>query len=252
MTEAWRVWDNEAAYGELLYERAIGKQPEMESSKALANLMRDRVRTGDKILDVGCGAGHYLRSLRREIDVPFTYTGVDATAGYIELARKAWAGETSTRFEVGDVFALPFGEGEFDLVFSCNLLLHLPSIKTPMREIVRVAKSEALIRTLVGDRSFRIKDVHGSNSDADEFAESGEPNSFHFFNIYSRRWVERNTKRLPGVKSVEIRVDEEYDPARLSEVAEQSGASDVTRMLGNWQVNGYILMPWAFILIEKN
>jgi ubiquinone/menaquinone biosynthesis C-methylase UbiE len=142
MSEAWRVWDSEAAYGELLYERAIGKQPEMESSKALARLMKTRVRSGDKILDVGCGAGHYLRSLKREIEVPFTYTGVDATAGYVELARKAWAGETAARFEVGDVFGLPFGDGEFDVVFSCNLLLHLPSITTPMREIVRVAKRE--------------------------------------------------------------------------------------------------------------
>jgi hypothetical protein len=89
--------------------------------------------------------------------------------------------------------------------------------------------ANALIRTLVGDRSFRIKAV--DISDSDEFAESGEPNHFHFFNIYSRRWAETNATSLPGVKSVEIRADEEYDPARLSEQAEQSDAPNGPRCI---------------------
>ena len=95
--ETWRVWDTEPGYGNLLYRRATGDLPEMESSKVVARLVKDWLRGGDAILDVGCGSGHYLRSLRRHISSDFSYTGVDATAAYIDLARQAWQGDARRR-----------------------------------------------------------------------------------------------------------------------------------------------------------
>ena len=62
--------------------------PEMESSKALAKILKKQIFENDNVLDVGCGCGHYLKSLLSEIGVPFKYTGVDATNYYIELAKK--------------------------------------------------------------------------------------------------------------------------------------------------------------------
>src|SRR5689334_220306 len=73
--ERWRVWSKDDHYGEVLYKRAIGEFPEMESSKALAKTVKGIFHPGESLLDVGCGAGHYLRSLRREIGPDILYTG---------------------------------------------------------------------------------------------------------------------------------------------------------------------------------
>ena len=53
------------------YKRAIGKFPEMETSKAMAKIIKKILINEDKILDVGCGSGHFLRSLRRIIKKKF-------------------------------------------------------------------------------------------------------------------------------------------------------------------------------------
>ena len=92
--EVWRdSWNTSTEYGEVFYKRAVGDLPEMESSKAMASLLKEKISTGDHILDVGCGGGHYLRSLKNTVKVPFSYTGVDITASYIELAKRAWSNE---------------------------------------------------------------------------------------------------------------------------------------------------------------
>lgn len=259
--DTWRIWDRDADYGELLYKRATGELPEMESSKTVGKLVKPWVRPNDRILDVGCGAGHYLRSLRREIQVPFSYTGVDATARYIALARQAWTGDPNACFHVADVFSLPFQSGEYDIVLSCNLFLHLPSIGVPLRELTRVASRHVLIRTLVGDRSFRVQEVHSPEThprsfagalDEDEFDENGEPRGFAYYNIYSKSYISKLIARLPGISQCELIRDDQYDPLHLTAEAErESAAPNTTRMVGSWQANGYVLLPWHFVSIDK-
>ncbi|WP_455198542.1 class I SAM-dependent methyltransferase, partial [Kaarinaea lacus] len=147
----WRVWDEEKEYGEVLFKRATGESPEMESSKAAAKQLIEVVKDGDEILDVGCAAGHYLRSLKNALTVDFSYTGVDATAYYIELAKKAFKDDPKADFKVGDIFNLPFEDNSKDVVMCNNVFLHLPSIKKPLSELCRVARRFVLVRSMVGD-----------------------------------------------------------------------------------------------------
>ena len=73
-----------------------------------------------------------------------------------------------------------------------NVLLHLPSIVKPIAELSRVARRFILIRTLIGDESFRIQEVFSKETwpfstvpTDQEFDDSGEPTSFGYENIYS-------------------------------------------------------------------
>jgi len=260
-SDTWRIWDNEVEYGNLLFKRAIGALPEMESSKATAKILKDLFSPNDRILDVGCGAGHYLRSLRRYIQKPFSYTGVDATAAYITLATDAWRSNKQASFQVADVFSLPFDDGDYDIVMSCNLFLHLPSIREPLNELLRVSRKNVLIRTMVGERSFRIKEVYSPEThpksfsgppDEDEFDNNGEPYSFHYYNIYSNTYISKLLRKNPNIKEYKIIPDDQYDPAHLiAETGLKDVAPDTTKIIDRWQVNGYILQPWAFILINK-
>lgn len=259
--EAWRIWDREVEYGNLLFKRAVGELPEMESSIAAAKILNNFISHNDRILDVGCGAGHYLRSLRRYLQKPFSYTGTDATAVYINLAKEAWKGIEKATFQVADVFSLPFDDGDYDIVISCNLFLHLPSIREPLRELLRVARKSVLIRTMVGERSFRIKEVYSPEThpksfsglpDEEEFDKDGEPYSFHYYNIYSTAYIIKLLKKSPDIKEYKIIPDDKYDPANLiAETEHKDAAPDTTKIIDHWQVNGYILQPWAFILINK-
>ncbi len=250
--DAWRIWDERIEYGELLAKRATGELPEMESSKALSRFLKPLIQPNDRILDVGCGAGHYLRSLDKVIDVPFSYTGVDATKGYIELARKTWKGRENVIFKEADVFSLPFDDAVFDVIISANLLLHLPSIAEPMKEMVRVTRRTAVFRTPVADRSFRIQEVLGDNG-TDTFDEKGEPRQFYYFNLYSPAYLEAVTSNLPDVLQVRIERDTDFEPDRIMEETQRKDRyANMTRMVGNFQANGPILTDWMLIIVDKN
>jgi ubiquinone/menaquinone biosynthesis C-methylase UbiE len=251
MTDKWRQTWLGNVQDELhgtYYRRAIGELPEMESSKAVAARLNAVARPGDRILDVGCGVGHYLRSLSRILPFAFHYTGVDTNSRDIEIARKAFTSSPNADFRTGDIYALPFPDASSDLVMSNNLLLHLPSIRKPMQELCRVARRYVLIRTLVGERSFRIQNV---NSSGDEFDENGEPHEFHYFNIYSKTYTEYLLSQISVVRKWQIVADRDFDKDRIMEAArEQPNVPDVTVIIGDWQVNGYILQPWCFIEVE--
>jgi ubiquinone/menaquinone biosynthesis C-methylase UbiE len=228
-------------YREVLSKRASGELPEMESSKAVAKAISGKLVSGDSILDVGCGVGHYLVSLDRQITAPFSYTGVDASQESIEAAKKVFAHRSEVSFERGDIFALPYEDNSFDLVMANNVLLHLPQIETPLRELLRVAKRHVWFRTLIGDRSFRIKDIH----DPEDYDQLGGPSNFAYYNIYSSRYVGEVLARS-GASDFRIWADTDFDPERISNAASEHGrASDATRIMDGKQVNGYIILPWS-------
>jgi len=220
----------------------------MESSKAAARQLEGILQPGSSLLDVGCGPGHYLRSLWNHGFSGFEYTGVDATRQYLALGREVFHGHDHVRFIEGDVFQLPFGDSDYDIVMCNNVLLHMPSIARPLAELCRVARSFVLVRTLCGERSFRIQDVHPQ--DGLEFDDTGDPQDFHYYNIYSRNYVSRLLDAEQRVERYEIIDDQDFDASAIEEaVAEHKGAFDASRTLHGWQVNGYILQPWTFIRI---
>lgn len=238
----------EMSYGRVFYKRAIGELPEMESSKAAGGILHDEVVAGDRILDAACGAGHYLRTMRNMIGHPFSYVGVDQSESYVELARQAYDGYDDTEFITGDLYRLPFQDRQFDVTLCANVLLHLPSIEMPIRELCRVTSRFLLLRTLIGDRSFLIRQVW---EDEDDEGGAGDPQRFHNHNIYSSAYVKTLLSRIPRVASFEIVPDRDFDPARIeASISDHQGAPDATTMLNGWQVNGYILQPWAFVMVR--
>lgn len=247
--DQWRIWtsgDRSRHYGEMLYRRAIGELPEMESGKAVARRVAKMIQPGWSILDVGCGAGHYLTSLRKVIDYDFSYVGVDATPDYVTLAQKAFAGQDAVSFEVADIYGLPFTDQSFDIVMCNNLLLHLPSIKPTIAELFRVSNRIVVIRTLIGDVTYRIQEAR-----SDVLTGDGAPEAWHYLNIYSSATIERLMKEL-SIDRYEIEKDRDFDFSRIN--AEKTKYHDQgvkTEVVDGMQVGGHIIHPWSFLTITR-
>lgn len=95
-----------------------------------------------KVLDAGCGVGHWGRVLLPHLPQA-QLTGVDREPRWVqeatERAQAQGLGER-TRYQHGDVHALPFADGTFDLVTCQTLLIHVPDVATVLAEFKRVLR----------------------------------------------------------------------------------------------------------------
>jgi SAM-dependent methyltransferase len=98
---------------------------------------------GGTLLDVGCGSGQLaLMAAQDGLDV----TGVDIAGNLIEQARRrASAGGLKARFEVADAEALPFADGQFDVVTSLIGAMFAPRPELVAAELLRVCKPGGII-----------------------------------------------------------------------------------------------------------
>jgi SAM-dependent methyltransferase len=98
---------------------------------------------GGTLLDVGCGSGQLaLMAAQDGLDV----TGVDIAGNLIEQARRrASAGGLKARFEVADAEALPFADGQFDVVTSLIGAMFAARPELVAAELLRVCKPGGII-----------------------------------------------------------------------------------------------------------
>jgi len=92
------------------------------------------LRPGERVLDIACGAGYVAAAAHGR---GASATGLDFSAVQIELAEKTYPG---IAFVEGDAEALPFGDGEFDVVFNAFGLPHLPRPEVAVSEAYRVLR----------------------------------------------------------------------------------------------------------------
>lgn len=104
------------------------------------------LRPGDRVLDMGCGAGrHAFEMYRRGGDVVAFDQDADELSNVRDLfvAMKE-AGEVPLGAEAdvkeGDALALPFADGEFDRVVAAEVLEHIPADIQAIEELVRVLR----------------------------------------------------------------------------------------------------------------
>ena len=99
---------------------------------------RLNVAPGSRVLDVGCGAGQLaLIAARSGAKV----TGCDIATNWLEKARARAAAEGLTiTFEEGDAEALPYRDGEFDVVVSLIAAMFAPRPDAVAAELTRVCR----------------------------------------------------------------------------------------------------------------
>ena len=251
-------YSHHVALADLHFSRAIGKTPEMESSKALAKLLAKSYTSGDSIVDVGCSAGHYLLSIKKALGInDIDYTGIEFHELFIEKARQAWANDKNAKFRQGSIFDIPAEDKEFNITFSSNLLMHLPTIVKPMEELIRITKKQIIIRTYIGTKSFKIQEVKNASfwpgsdiNPENEFDDNGNPKFFEYENIWGKDYFEAIVKRFAPNSSIEFIEDNMWESAAIDETAANGNLPNPTRTLNGFQIFDYILLPYNFVIIN--
>src|SRR5262249_59249590 len=98
-----------------------------------------------RLLDVGCGPGSITRGLAERV-APGEVIGLDLSKDTLEDARRdaAARGLTNLKFQEGSVYALPFADGVFDVVYAHQVFQHLRERDAALREMLRVLRSGGL------------------------------------------------------------------------------------------------------------
>jgi SAM-dependent methyltransferase len=110
---------------------------DQQTSTYEAALERVSLRPGDRVLDIGCGVGAFLRLISKRGATPF---GLDASEALLDVARDR---TPDADLRLGDMEALPYADDAFDLVTGFNSFFFADDMVAALREAGRVARARA-------------------------------------------------------------------------------------------------------------
>ncbi|MGB7056025.1 MAG: methyltransferase domain-containing protein [bacterium] len=112
------------------------------------------IKPGHRVLDVGCGPGFDTARLANLVGEKGSAVGIDHDEAMIAEADR-YANESGVANRVthkqADVYALPFGENEFDSCRSERLFQHLLKPEQALDEMIRVTKNGGWVVVLDTD-----------------------------------------------------------------------------------------------------
>jgi ubiquinone/menaquinone biosynthesis C-methylase UbiE len=131
--EGERAWQDEE--GGLLQVQAYGRAGTRVVFHRQFSLVAGALSLapGQRILDLGCGAGLFLSWLSRGLEARLY--GLDLSPGSLGLARQR---TSAPRLVAGDAEVLPYADGSFDRVACNGAAHHLPDVESMLREVHRV------------------------------------------------------------------------------------------------------------------
>ncbi|MBV9203008.1 MAG: methyltransferase domain-containing protein [Alphaproteobacteria bacterium] len=148
-----------------------------------------------RLLDVACGTGRFLREVKANYP-RLHVTGLDLSQNYLSVARRELAVWSRTRFVEGMAEAMPFADGEFDVVTCIYLFHELPPRirRAVVAEIARVLRPGG---TLIFVDSLQSGDDPDYDATLELF-----PIAFH--EPYYKSYLRENLNRLWSPRFTQI------------------------------------------------
>ena len=138
------MWDKEAAERyEAWYATPRGSFALAREQRLMADMVSPWHRRNHTLLEIGCGAGHFLQMFH---DGGFDVTGIDKSEAMLDKARERMGFRATLR--IGDAAHLPFDDGEFDYVALVTALECMEDSKAALAEAFRVATRGVVIAYL--------------------------------------------------------------------------------------------------------
>ena len=121
--------------------------------KKRAELILKNIK-GKKILEVGCGRGFYLKTLKK-LWPNLKITGVDLNKKYLTEAKKNLAG-LKIKLVKGDAQNLPFVDNSFSRIIASEILEHVSNDSKALTEIYRVLKPTGIAIITVPNADYPL------------------------------------------------------------------------------------------------
>ncbi len=115
---------------------------EEQKAKFLAAFKNIKMEKLGLVLDVGCGTGLLFEHVAYKAE---TVVGVDVSKQTLLKAREPSKRFLNTHLVLADADNLPFAENIFNNVFAFTLLQNMPDPAATLKEIKRIAKTNAFI-----------------------------------------------------------------------------------------------------------
>ncbi len=246
MVTNWKIWKRNKNVEARTFKRVKNELPEMESAKQLRKIIYKIYKPNMKILDVGCASGHYYNSLKK-IDNNLFYCGLDPTKAYINFGKKYFKLNKKVSFLLGDINKPPKRiKNHFDIVFSCNVLLHLPSIDKALVNLIHSSKKYCIIRTLISEKTHLSKYLY-----SDKFDKMGNPKDFVYQNTYSFNYLKKIIKSCGRykIRFLEDKFESKKINSEYKKFKNKQGA--VTKVMDKIQLAGSKVFEWKWLIITK-
>lgn len=161
------------------------------TSRFINNLYEElKSQKPETVLDIGCGTGYITNIIRKELNL--SIVGSDLNFERISFAQKNFCEEVC----IADIMKLPFRDNSFDKVIASEIIEHICSPETALKEINRVSKRYAII-TVPHEPYFRI----GNFLRAKHIASFGNP--LDHINHYNKKTFRKTLQ--PFFSSVDIK-----------------------------------------------
>ena len=151
-------------YVQVIYseeDRPLTNYPK-QLTKYLFN--RFKIKVGDKLLDVGCGRGEFLKG--------FISCGVKGYGVDRSNAAEKYCPNADLRIANLEAEALPYPDNYFDVVYSKSVIEHFYYPEKLVQEIYRVLKPGGLVITLCPDWEFNYRIYYEDYSHRTPFMQS--------------------------------------------------------------------------------
>jgi len=169
------IFDKKSAQAyESWYRSSQGRAIDRSIEKLILALVAPR--TGERVLDIGCGSGNHLLVLSK---LGLNVSGVDASPHMIRKAEERLGHRCALK--TGNAESLPFDDNEFDLAVFINSLEFFDDPLEALREAGRVANRKIFVG-VINSLSWNglLKRAHGY---------FGDPlfNRARFYNFWQMR-----------------------------------------------------------------
>jgi len=128
------------------------------------------IKTGDVILDVGCGLGFDARRFSPLVGSKGRVVGIDISKDFIKKAEARTSRKTyqNVYFQQESVYKLPFVNSMFDAIHAERLFIHLENPRMAVSELIRVTKPGG--RIILTDPDFTTIQFYPGTTQQIQFA----------------------------------------------------------------------------------
>ena len=134
------------------HHAAVLRSHQWRTAQNSAAYLLPYLRSGQSLLDVGCGPGTITADLAGRV-APGRVVALDQAPGVLDTARAVAAGRglDTVDFTVGDVHALDFPDDSFDVVHAHQVLQHVADPVAALREMRRVCRPGGMVAARESD-----------------------------------------------------------------------------------------------------